>query len=676
MPRDLPLGNGALLVTFDCDYRPRDIYFPHVGSENHTDGQPFRFGVWADGQFSWVSSETWDLSMEYEDETLVTRVSARSRDMSLSLALNDAVDFHENVLVRRITVQNDLATGRDVRLFFCHDFNIYGTEIADTAYYDPHTASVIHYKGNRWFLICGCDDTKCGIDQFATGVKRRGTAQGTWRDAEDGVLQGNPVTQGAVDSVVALHLSVPGQSTAEGYYWMAVGNNYEQVALLNRLTHQKQPQELLRRTANYWRLWVNKEGLRLDDLPEECGRLFKRSLLVIRTQVDHGGGVLAANDSDITPYSSDTYSYVWPRDGALVCAALSRAGYPVLTRRFFDFCAKAITQEGYLLHKYNADGSVASSWHPLYADGEVQLPIQEDETALVLWALWQHHESYRDIEFIKHLYRPLIIAGGKFLQRYRRASSGLPRPSWDLWEERRGVHAFTCAAAYGGLIGSAGFARAFGETEYADEFSAAAQDIRDGFIKHCYHEQLARFARMATETEDGYELDMTVDSSLAGLFLFGMFEADDPRVVSTMEAVRRELAVPTATGGIARYQGDPYQRPGEAGPEIPGNPWFVSTLWVAQWQVARARTQEDLREVVPTLQWAAKRALASGVLAEQVHPFTDEPLSVAPLTWSHSAFVSAVLDYMHKLEQLSLCRECGASLKPMRGGGPDAGATL
>ncbi len=45
--RDIPVGNGSLLVTFDDKYQIRDIYFPHVGQENHTEGFPFRFGFWA-----------------------------------------------------------------------------------------------------------------------------------------------------------------------------------------------------------------------------------------------------------------------------------------------------------------------------------------------------------------------------------------------------------------------------------------------------------------------------------------------------------------------------------------------------------------------------------------------------------------------------------------------------
>ncbi len=55
--RDIPVGNGSLHVNFDDKYQIRDIYFPHVGQENHTEGFPSRFGVWVDEKFSWVSSD-------------------------------------------------------------------------------------------------------------------------------------------------------------------------------------------------------------------------------------------------------------------------------------------------------------------------------------------------------------------------------------------------------------------------------------------------------------------------------------------------------------------------------------------------------------------------------------------------------------------------------------------
>lgn len=42
MPRDIPVGNGNLLITFDQDYCLRDIYYPYVGQENHTGDHKLR----------------------------------------------------------------------------------------------------------------------------------------------------------------------------------------------------------------------------------------------------------------------------------------------------------------------------------------------------------------------------------------------------------------------------------------------------------------------------------------------------------------------------------------------------------------------------------------------------------------------------------------------------------
>ncbi len=43
MPRDLPLANGRMLVNFDANYDLRDIYWPHVGERNQTQGHVNRF---------------------------------------------------------------------------------------------------------------------------------------------------------------------------------------------------------------------------------------------------------------------------------------------------------------------------------------------------------------------------------------------------------------------------------------------------------------------------------------------------------------------------------------------------------------------------------------------------------------------------------------------------------
>lgn len=655
MPRDIPVGNGSLLVNFDDRYHLRGLYWPYVGQENHTDGHPFRFGVWVEGAFRWVHADGWERELDYDGNTLVTLVTLYHEALQLRLVCRDVVDFHEDLYLRQITVHNEADSEREIRLFFAQDFRIYGRTVGDTAYYGPEHRCIFHYKGKRWFMINTAKegaDEKCtlGIDQWAVGIKKLRGKEGTWRDAEDGELSGNAVAQGSVDSAIGLHLTVPPHDQAKAWYWIAVGEKFQSVTAINRQVQQKGPATFLTRTTDYWKLWINKEGYDLSPLPSPLLRLYEQSLGILRTQIDNRGAIIAANDYDIIHYGHDTYSYMWPRDGALVASALTEAGYCEIVRRFFDFCHDSITAEGYLLHKYNPDGSLGSTWHGWYYEGSEQLPIQEDETALVLWALWRHFERFRDIEFIKRHYRGLVVRAADWMVNYRDQDTGLPLPSWDLWEERRGVHAWTIGTVWGGLQAAANFCEAFGETALADRYRHTAKEIRSATREYLWSEERGHYLRTIRRTgDDGeWQADEHIDASIIGLWAFGMFAADDPRIVATMEAMRERLWIKTRVGGMARYENDPYHQWSKDIENVPGNPWFICTLWLAQWDIAVAESDDDLDEALEILRWAVDHALNSGVMAEQVHPYTNAPMSVSPLTWSHSTLVTTVLEYAKK----------------------------
>jgi GH15 family glucan-1,4-alpha-glucosidase len=654
MPRDIPVGNGRLLVNFDGDYQIRDIYYPYVGQENHSVGYPFRFGVWADGDFSWMGAE-WEKSLKYLSETLVTDVKLVNHRLGIKLLCNDAVDVSRDLFLRRIKVVNLLDRKRDVRLFFHHDFRIMENAVGDTASYDPGTNSVVHYKGKRYFLISVFRDDRIGIDQFATGYKQFRHFEGTWKDAVDGVLGGNPIAQGSVDSTVGVNLEVePGGETML-YYFIIVGEHYNVLRSMCRELLRRGAGHFIRRTENYWRLWVNKTAFNFVNLPSSVVEMFKKSLLILRTQIDNHGAIIAANDTDILHFGRDTYSYMWPRDGALVAYALGLSNNHDIAERFFNFCAQGVMHIGYLFHKYNPDGSNGSSWHPWISNGKTVLPIQEDETALVLWSLWKHFERFRNIDFIRPLYRPLIVRTADFMVNYRDKQTGLPDQSYDLWEERRGIHTFTTAAVYGGLLAASRFADLFLDIEASQKYSIAANEIKSAMTKYLYSEELGRFVRMIVPREDGgFDVDPTIDASMYGVFKFEVYEPDNPLVVNTMKAIEDVLWVKTDVGGIARYENDYYHRVSEDIKNVPGNPWFICTLWLAQYYIARARTLKELKSAIPILEWVVKHAMPSGVLAEQLNPYTGEPLSVSPLTWSHGEFVTTVMEFIDKTKSLTV----------------------
>lgn len=371
-------------------------------------------------------------------------------------------------------------------------------------------------------------------------------------------------------------------------------------------------------------------------------------------------------------HGQESYSYVWPRDGAYIANALDKAGYAYLAARFYDFSNDVIYQyparqnngprldQANMLHKYTPDKLIASNWMSrIDGEGSFRPPIQEDETAIIPHVLWQHYLKFRDIEAMAHWFRPLVINTGNFMVEFRDSHTRLPAPSFDLWEERPGIYSYTVATVWAGLTAAAKIAELFGELASADRFRHAAAEIKDACETYFYDDKLGRFLKGISVRSDGeVEPDSTVDVSLSALSSLGMFDANDPRIVGTMDAIVGRLTCQTDIGGLARYEGDEYYLDPNMQDKLPGNPWIISTLFLAQYRIATARSVDDLKQVLAVLEWVCTRALPCGVLPEQIHPLTGEHISVSPLTWSHATAVAVVTDYLDKYEALQ-----GSSLK-------------
>ena len=657
MPRAIVLGNGKMLVNYDGYLNIRDLYYPHVGLLNHLNGRVNGIGIWVDGQFSWID-ESWELRLRYQYETLITDISATNPRLCIRLNINSCVHKDITLYIKQIEIENLADKPAEIRILFYHDFCLNESEIGDTACFDPGTEALIHYKRNTYLLINGCieqDGKRDGIFQYTTGQQKSG--QASWQQVQTGALDGRPIAQGHVDSALSLRTIVEPHSPVYASYWIAAGQCHDDVKAINDHVGERGIQKLFEETSTYWYSWVNKR-LRSTDLFPTLVDLYRRSLLIIRTQIDEQGAVIAANDTDCLDFSRDHYSYLWPRDGAITAFALDTAGYQEVTARFFTFCRSLLTRAGYFLHKYDSDGNLGSSWHPWLVNGERQLPIQEDETGLIVHALWHHYERHGNLEFADHNYGSIIRPSADFMAAYRDPRTGLPQKSYDLWEERLGIHAFTVAAVHAGLVAAAKFAVLLGDPGSAETYNAAAAEIRTAFEKYFYDEDLGRFSTSLELEVRGNDIslrrDARIDSSLFGIAYFGLLSPDDMRVAATMDAVRQRLEVRRGIGGFARYENDYFRQVETQDTRtVPGNPWVVPTLWLAQWQIITAKSQEDLRAPLDLLDWVAQRASSAGLLAEQFHPDTGAPLSVSPLTWSHATFCLAVDEFLRKQEELS-----------------------
>ena len=106
MARHFTLGNGSFLVCLDKFAQIRDLYYPYVGQENHLNGRPHRFGVWADSQFCWFESDAWEKKLSYKKDSLVTNIEAINKKLELEITLNDTVHHEKDIYLRKIKVKN------------------------------------------------------------------------------------------------------------------------------------------------------------------------------------------------------------------------------------------------------------------------------------------------------------------------------------------------------------------------------------------------------------------------------------------------------------------------------------------------------------------------------------------------------------------------------------------
>jgi len=636
MGRPVVLSNGQLFVGLDEHGLVHDFYYPYVGLENLTNARSsqHKIGVWADSQFKWTDDGSWEVQVQYEEDAMVSQIKLRSDELAITLELHDYIDIETNSLVRHITLTNERPESRDIRLFMHQVFQISRAGRADTALYVPDSHYVLDYKGRYSLLVGGKFADGQAFDQFAVGNYGIEGKAGTFLDAEDGELSGNAVEHGGVDSVIRFRIQLGGHESAELDYWIIAANNQTDAERTHNHFNDIDMANRLRYVRQHWRAWLGGGSV---EIPAFHRQDLEHSLLIIKAHCDERGGVLASGDSSIFNYGRDYYCYCWPRDAAYALWPLVRLGHFEEAKHFFEFARDTMHPDGYLMHKYQPDRAIGSTWHPLIHGRHKELAIQEDETAGVIYIIGEYYEASQDRTTIENMYRTFVAPGAGFMTRYVDEQTGLPHASYDLWEEKFLTTTYTVCIVIAALETAAKLADVVDQPDDAVRWRHAADGFRANLDK-LYHRD-GYFVKGFLLQEDGeLRYDDTLDiSSLYGPYMYAKLPLDDPRLTSTAEQVAERLLGTSPSGGVLRYEHDNYFLTKH---QYKGNPWVVTTLWLAQYYSGSNQT-DKAREL---LEWAVARELPSGALSEQFDPENAAPLGVTPLVWSHAELVNTILD--------------------------------
>jgi len=641
MGRPVILGNGSLTVGLNEQGLVHDFYYPYVGLENLTTARSTHhmIGVWIDGAFSWVDDGNWSISINFESDALVSIVTMKSSKLQVKLEFNDFVDNSSNTFCRRVKVTNLADSNREIRIFMHQVFQISTGGRADTALFVPDENYILDYKGRCSLLIYGETESGQRYDQFAIGNYGIEGKEGTFRDAEDGELSGCAVEHGGVDSVIRFSLILDSNKSDFINYWVIAADSQFSAQHIHRSLKKAGLCKKLENVRTYWHGWLSTGANVMHSVDGQYLEPLKKSLMVIKAHADKRGGIIASVDSSIYNYGRDYYSYVWPRDGAYAIWPLIRLGYKEEPKKFFEFCRDILMPNGYLMHKYQPDKAIGSTWHPWLHGDHSELPIQEDETAAIVYMIGEYYEYSKDIDFVHSLYLTFIQPAAKFMARFIDEQTGLPHASYDLWEEKFLTTTYTTAITYQALLVAAEFAEKFEHPDDAENWNRIAQKILEG--RDIFFEPSRELLRKGflLQQDGSLYFDNTLDvSSLYGVMMYGYgLQKNQESLSKTVRGVEEILLDRSPSGGSPRYENDNYFA---STPPHLGNPWLVTTLWMAQYY-ARNGHIDQARNYV---NWTLSKASPSGTLTEQINPNDGSPLSVSPLVWSHAELANTILD--------------------------------
>jgi hypothetical protein len=389
-------------------------------------------------------------------------------------------------------------------------------------------------------------------------------------------------------------------------------------------------------------------------VPAAQQKQYQRTLLTLKQMQDPTGGIIAAPEFHYDLTHCGGYAYCWGRDAGFISYAMDVCGMYEESAHFYRYMQKCQSADGSFLHRHDMDGNLGSSWGLL----------QPDETASVVFGLWQHVKLAENKALAEEL-KSMVEKAADWMTKSRHPlDAELPIPGFDLWEEREGVHCYSVAALAAGLKAAIDL-YSYMKWSVPAAWEARAQEL----ITLCNSERFVkkdRFARTllrrvsphqrsAIENQGeslrmhrsaagrpiySLEQDYVVDiSQVAAVYPYEVLDLKKHRAAynDLLDAVMQRLWRAEA-GGLGRYEADHYRD---------GNAWILTTIWLAlaaaykhddesgpkekQWQAAKTAWQ-----------WTLQHVPAEGQLPEQVDPKTGRPSWVMPLTWSHAMFALAI----------------------------------
>lgn len=575
-------GEMLRLLYPNADYKQFIKYF-HVGMKINDSGM-----IYLHNDINNIYSQ------DYVEDTNILRTEIVNQYFNVNVTQTDFVLMKENVLVKRYEIQNNSTIDLEVNLLVYSE--LLSNQNNQVSGYEKNDA-LIQYTHDYNFCIfskekiksCQINNSRENIMDGVIGDKDYiGMSENSSISYDMGIIKAGEKKQ--------IELFVLVQANDEKYNIHDIECTIERIKTIDTVREYQA-------TRKYWRKYVKDHAkIALKD-PENAYEqrvqtIYHRTILLYPLLINHEtGGISAGVEVDEYKTKCGRYSYCWPRDAIFITRAMDEIGMEKETEKFYkNFCKNTQSRNGMWEQRFYTDGRLAPSWG-----------YQIDETASVVYGVWEHYEHTKDEKFLKETLK-MCEKAVEYLIGYvdKVLKEEEPFPvSYDLWEETESIHTYSLAAifaAFENMIKIYEVVKPSFENNRiklekirkdTEKIQSYLVPIKEYINTKLYDNTNNTFLRNKKDTK--------TDISLLGLVTpFKMFSPNEKKMSNTIE--KMALTLRTYTGGYLRYENDNYMEG--------NNPWAISNLWLA-WYYLENGENKKAREC---FNFVVKTSLPNGLL--------------------------------------------------------------
>ena len=615
------IGNSRILATFS--YKGEMLRLSYPNCDNRQYLNYFHTGVKVnDSNIIYLHDDINNTYLQYYDvDTNILNTEITNTYFNLKIVQTDFVSIKEDILIKKYSFINESHIEQNIN-FLIHsellsDQNnfVSGMELDNGMVQFAHDFSVATFAKSDKLLSCQINNSQSNI---ATGIIGGKDYIGMSKDSSISFDIGLIHPGERKDIEICIYIDEKKKTMNEFI---------DEVERIKKIDLNKEYNDV----KAYWRKYVKEhDGLKIGEpqssYDEKIIQIYKRSILLFPLLTNfETGGIIAAAEVDENLTQCGRYAYCWPRDAVFMTKALDILKMNDISDKFYNkFCKMTQSKNGMWAQRFYTDGKLAPSWG-----------YQVDETASVVYGVYNHYEYTSNEEFLKdnlHMCELAIT----FLKKYVKdifEQTNRYKVSYDIWEENdKGVHFYSLASIIAAFESMKKIYKVLGKNvsdfennrlkdekinKNINEITELQVEIKKYIEDNLYDENRKSYVR---NTED-----RRMDISLLGaVYPFNIYSPKEKRILNTVDNIN--LTLRTYTGGYQRYEFDNYRK---------GSPWPISNLWMTLYYLELGEKKKAKETFDFVLNTIGKHSL----LGEQIDNSTLKPNWVIGLGWSHAMFI-------------------------------------